>query len=257
MTLVDITAQLEEPFSLEDIELLPKGQVERDGKMLCMAMPYADVRVYQDRLNKLAPGEWSTPPPLALVVGTKLVCYVTIVIYGVSHTDVGEAGPGENQGTEAFAQAFKRAASQFGLGRYLYNLEKAWVPYDTKRKQINLDAKGIKAIVWQMYQKAGVSFSQNGNVPKTPVQQNGNDKAAVEVGQPAAQNGNGQPHLTSAYLREKAKTQLGLDERKFKKAVCNVLKVEEFPKEFSSSDLHKLNNAFDTAIAQQAAGGGR
>ena len=174
MSLVDITAQLEEPFPLEDIELLPKGSVERDGKTLCMAMPYADVRVYQDRLNKLAPGEWQTPAPLALVVGTKLVCYVTIVIYGVPHTDVGEAGPGENQGTEAFAQAFKRAASQFGLGRYLYNLEKAWVPYNAKGKRIDLDANGIKAIAKQMYQKAGVSFSQNGNSPKVPVQQNGN-----------------------------------------------------------------------------------
>jgi hypothetical protein len=178
MALVDIASQLEEPFPLEDIELLPKGSVERDGKTLCMAMPYADVRVYQDRLNRLAPGEWSTPPPLALVVGTKLVCYVTIVIYGVSHTDVGEAGPGENQGTEAFAQAFKRACSQVGLGRYLYNLEKAWVPYDTKRKQISLDANGIKAIVKQMYQKAGVPFSQNGASPKT-VPQNGNTPKLV------------------------------------------------------------------------------
>jgi hypothetical protein len=254
MTLVDITAQLEQPFPLEDIELLPKGQVERDSKTLCMAMPYADVRVYQDRLNKLAPGEWSTPPPLALVVGTKLVCYVTIVIYGVSHTDVGEAGPGENQGTEAFAQAFKRAASQFGLGRYLYNLEKAWVPYNPQRKQINLDANGIKAIVWQMYQKAGVSFSQNGNVPKTP--ENGNDKATVEAGQPAQQNGNGHTPLTVASLREKAKG-LGLDERKFRKAVCNVLKVEEFPKEFSTADLWKISNALDAAAAKQSAGGGR
>ncbi len=165
MSLVDITVQLEEPFPLEDIELLPKGSMERDGKTFCMALPYADPRVYQDRLNKLAPGEWQTPAPLALVVGTKLVCYVTIVIYGVPHTDVGEAGPGENQGTEAFAQAFKRAASQFGLGRYLYNLEKAWVPYNPKKKQIDLDANGIKAIAKQMYQKAGVSFSQNGSKP--------------------------------------------------------------------------------------------
>lgn len=240
MTLVDITAQLEEPFPVEDIELLPKGSVERDGKTLCMAMPYADVRVYQDRLNKLAPGEWSTPPPLALVVGTKLVCYVTIVIYGVSHTDVGEAGPGENQGTEAFAQAFKRAASQFGLGRYLYNLEKAWVPYNKERKQIALDAKGIKAIVWQMYQKAGISFSSS---------QNGH----IEAGQ---SNGH-TPQLSSASLRQKAQEQLGFDERKFRAAVCKVLGVDEFPQEFSSGDLHKINNAFDVSIAKRSAGGGR
>ncbi len=177
MSLLDIAAQLEEPFPIEDIELLPKGSMEREGKTLCMALPYADPRVYQDRLNKLAPGEWQTPAPLALVVGNKLVCYVTIVIYGVSHTDVGEAGPGDNQGTEAFAQAFKRAASQFGLGRYLYNLEKAWVPYNVKGKRIDLDAAGIQKVVKQMYQKAGISLS---NAPRSL--QNGHQVAQLAYG---------------------------------------------------------------------------
>lgn len=154
--LVEITSELAQPFDITDIELLPKGKVEREGKTLCMALPYADPRVYEDRLNMLACGEWSTPPPIAIVVGTKLVCYVTVIICGVSHTDTGEAGPGDNQATEAWAQAFKRACSQFGLGRYLYDLEKAWVPYDVERKQIALSKEGIRKIVTQMYQKAGI-----------------------------------------------------------------------------------------------------
>jgi len=154
--LSDIAGALVLPYALEDIGLLPKGKFERDGKTLCMAMPYADPRTYQDRLNRLAPGEWSTPAPIALVVGDKLVCYVTVIVCGVAHTDVGEAAPGENQGTEAWAQAFKRACSQFGLGRYLYDLEKAWVPWDKERKRIDLDEAGIRNVVRQMYQKVGI-----------------------------------------------------------------------------------------------------
>src|SRR6266699_2878986 len=169
MSLIDIAAQLEEPFPVEDIELLPKGSTERDGKTFCMALPYADPRVYQDRLNKLAPGEWQTPAPLALTVGDKLVTYVTVIICGVQHTDVGEAGPGENQGTEAFSQALKRACSQFGLGRYLYDLDKEWVPFNPQKKLIDLDAAGKRAIVRKMYQKAGIIEKTSEKPATSPV----------------------------------------------------------------------------------------
>ncbi len=155
--LIEIASELAQPFDITDIELLPKGKVERDGKTLCMALPYADPRVYEDRLNMLACGEWSTPAPIAIVAGNKLVCYVTVIVCGISHTDVGEAPVSdENAATASWAQAFKRACSQFGLGRYLYDLEKAWVPYDVQRKQIALKAEGIRKIVVQMYQKAGI-----------------------------------------------------------------------------------------------------
>ncbi len=150
-TLVDIATQLAEPFALEDIDFLPKGKIERDNKTLCMALPYADPRVYQDRLNALCPGEWSTPMPTAVTVGNKLICYVTVVICGIPHSDVGEADSGENQGTEAWAQAFKRACSQAGLGRYLYSLEKEWVPFNPQRKVIDLDKAGKQAWKTEFY----------------------------------------------------------------------------------------------------------
>lgn len=159
-TLAEIAAQLEEPFAISDIDLLPKGKSEHDGKTMCMGLPYADVRVYEDRLNKLAPGEWSTPPPLAIVVGQKLVVYVSVTVCGVTHTDVGEAAAGgENAATESWAQAFKRACSQFGLGRYLYSLNKVWVPYNAQRKIIDLNEAGIQAIVRRMYSEAHITGS--------------------------------------------------------------------------------------------------
>ena len=43
----------------------------------------------------------------------------------------------ENAITSAEAQAFKRAATRFGLGRYLYDLPKnQWVPYDDTSRRI-------------------------------------------------------------------------------------------------------------------------
>ncbi len=161
--LEDIKEQLKAPFALEDIDFLPKGKIEKEGKTLCMAFPYADPRVYQDRLNELAYGEWSTPAPVVIAAGNKLLCYVTVILFGVPHTDVGEATNNEeNTGTEAFAQAFKRACSQFGLGRYLYDLDKEWVPFKVEGKsgRIDLDKAGKAAIVRKMYQKAGILSGQ-------------------------------------------------------------------------------------------------
>ncbi len=45
--LTEIATALASPFAIEEIGLLPKGKFERDGKTLCMAMPYADPRAYQ------------------------------------------------------------------------------------------------------------------------------------------------------------------------------------------------------------------
>ncbi|SRR6266705_950453 len=187
-TLAEIAAQLSEPFALDDIDFLPKKTIEKEGKTLCMALPYADPRAYEDRLNALCPGEWSTPTPTAIVVGTKLVCFITVVICGVPHSDVGEAGPGENQGTEAWAQGFKRACSQAGLGRYLYNLDKEWVPFKVEGKsgRIDLDKAGKAAIVRKMYQKAGILTGQ-ATTPKPVLQ--------TVPAQPHAQDGDTEARL--------------------------------------------------------------
>lgn len=158
--LADIAAQLEKPFALEDIDFLPKGQFEKDGKAMVMGLPYADPRVYQDRLNAVCPGEWTSQASVT-VAGSKIITLVTVTICGVAHTDIGEAsldGPTkENAGTESFAQGFKRACSQVGLGRYLYSLDKAYLPYDKQRKRVALDANDLRNEVRKLYTKAGIA----------------------------------------------------------------------------------------------------
>ena len=154
-TLASLKEALQQPFAPETIQFLPKDIQQENGKTVCLALPYANKRVYEDRLNELVFGEWSTPyvPPFAQ--GNKLILPVTVVILGVAHTDYGEeyfltTGKGgntredENTATEAYSQAFRRACAQFLLGRYLYDLPKLKLPYDPKSRQIAISkASGL------------------------------------------------------------------------------------------------------------------
>ena len=156
LTLAEITPALLVPFALEDIGFLPKNNFEQNGQTVCLALPFADKRCYEDRLNAICPGEWTNEITM-LVAGSKIIASCKLTICGISHSDVGEAAlSSENAATEAYAQAFKRACSQFGLGRYLYELDKAYLPYDKAKKRIDLDAPGLKAEARKLYIKAGL-----------------------------------------------------------------------------------------------------
>jgi hypothetical protein len=253
-TLADITDQLEEPFAIQDIDLLPKGQVERDGKMLCMALPYADPRVYQDRLNTVAPGEWSTPPPIALAVGQKIVVYVTVTICGISHTDVGEASAtSENAATESYAQGFKRACAQFGLGRYLYSLEKAWVPYNKQRKQIDLDAAGIQRTVQQMYAKARIPLNAHQRASSRVSSEQDNASHAPQSSNAKNEAGDStslENIPTPTQLRSQCKALFGPG--KWDKSLEKVLKHIVSDDGMTPEDCIKMQRSFDIVVQNRA-----
>lgn len=131
LTLLD---QLKQPFPLKDISWLP-GSTTKDGAK-CMAMAYADLRAYQERLDELCGLDWSVR--YVAWGDNRIMCELTIC--GVTRTSTGEMAAQDEKngmgGTVAEAQAMKRAAAMFGLGRYLYELPSAWVPYDTTKKKI-------------------------------------------------------------------------------------------------------------------------
>ncbi len=167
ITLESLEAGLREPFALEEISFLPKAPTNEGGKWTCLALPYADKRVYEDRLNELAFGLWSTPPNPPFVAGNKLVIPVTVLLCGVQHTDYGEAflssvsrkgemREEENSATEAYSQGFRRACAQFRLGRYLYSLPKVRVLYDPTRREIALSSQQKQELAERLYRKAGL-----------------------------------------------------------------------------------------------------
>jgi hypothetical protein len=126
-------AQLEAPFD----PALIKWRVMRtfDNGRSGVILPFADPRAYTDRLNELfTPSGWtreytiSTVPSLcrmergkAIVTSKVLIATAVTITRLGSHTGTGEEwADRENAVTAADAQAFKRACSCFGLGRYLY-----------------------------------------------------------------------------------------------------------------------------------------
>jgi hypothetical protein len=146
-----VVALLEVPFDPNDIKwrVVKTGQHGRRGAVL----PFADPRAYTDRLNQaFTPSGWSREcvvshvPSLCrqkddkVIVTAKVLSAVAVTIHRLgSHTGAGEEwADEEHAATSADAQAFKRACSYFGLGRYLYRFQETWVNLDNARRPINV-----------------------------------------------------------------------------------------------------------------------
>lgn len=133
----DLLERLAEPF--DDNEIRYRAGATNRDKTKAIALAYADPRAYEDRLNTLVPGEWQVEfTPWG---ERRIICHLTI--RGVTRSSTGESGDSNPDiaGTSAEAQAFKRACTKFGLGRYLYALPTQWVDYDAKTKQLTQTPK--------------------------------------------------------------------------------------------------------------------
>jgi hypothetical protein len=140
LTTADALARLKEPFASKDVKWLVAA-TSRDGRK-GRVTPYADPRAYTDRLNHIftASGwtrhyEVHTVSPITRMKGDKpiqtgkvfVTCVLTIPSVG-THSGCGEEWAEDpNALTSAEAQAFKRACSNFGLGRYFYSFAEMWV----------------------------------------------------------------------------------------------------------------------------------
>jgi len=147
----EILQELRKPFHPSHVTWKP-GMVGKDqGKALALA--YADLRAYQNRLDEICGMDWSvTYTPW----GDRIVCHLTI--QGITRSSSGEPDSqserSEIAGTSAEAQSFKRACAMFGLGRYLYNLPSVWVEYDPTTKQFTDKAKAkLEGIIVQHYRR--------------------------------------------------------------------------------------------------------
>ncbi len=129
----DLLSQLAVPFHSGLVEWKPQA-ISAD-KQRALATAYVDMREYEDRLDQVYP-EWSSTAQF-LLTSDKVAAIVSLTLDGVTRVNVGEAKlSDENAFTSAFAQAFKRVCSDFGLGRYLYRLPQEWCAYDEKRRAI-------------------------------------------------------------------------------------------------------------------------
>jgi hypothetical protein len=168
-------AALEDPFDPREIKWRVTNTTSdrRRGQVIA----YADPRAYTDRLNALFTVRgWTREYAVQVIqnferkdrgtgegtISGKIVVTCRLTIDGLgSHSGLGEEwADNENAGTAAEAQAFKRACSCFGLGRYLYDLEGIWVDLDERKQPLSKP----RLPDWALPQrKPGVATSQNGN----------------------------------------------------------------------------------------------
>jgi hypothetical protein len=126
--------ELSEPFEPMFLEWRAGATTRTKDK--AQALPYADPRAYEERLDKVFGADWEVK---FITWGeSRLICELTV--HGITRSSTGEFDTTKRnaiaEGTVAEAQAFKRACSKFGLGRYLYEIPIVWVPYDSERGKL-------------------------------------------------------------------------------------------------------------------------
>jgi len=137
-----VLAELVQPFDPESVEF--KAGATTQDKARALALAYVDSRVYQARLDAVAP-DWHNEYTREYA-GDRVIVTCALTVAGVTRQAIGESLQAsarhdgstvieENAATTAEAQAFKRACSAFGLGRYLYSVPQVWADYDSAKRQ--------------------------------------------------------------------------------------------------------------------------
>lgn len=177
--LTDLLPALTEPFPAHLIDLKP-GAMSR-SKDRALALAYADVRVYQERLDRVVgPDSWSVTFKICPI---GIVC--TLAVLGVVKSDVGDYPldygdtPNENKATTAAAQAFKRACAQFGVGRYLYELPRMWADYDAEHKTF-VNARNLVATLYRETGHAAFVSEESGQHSSASPQQLPTEDAVLQ-----------------------------------------------------------------------------
>lgn len=146
-----ILDQLRKPFDPSQVSWKP-GAVKGDR---AMALAYADLRAYMNRLDEVCGADWSVAyEPWG---EDRIICRLTIC--GVTRSSTGEMSAQDEKnemgGTVAEAQSMKRACVMFGLSRYLYNLPSGWYDFDPSTKRFTDQAKAkLTGMLTQHYRKA-------------------------------------------------------------------------------------------------------
>lgn len=106
-----------------------KEPITRNGVQVAGCTAHIDARAVMNRLDAVVGvGGWSDA--YTVLNGKNVEC--TLTVFGVSKSDVGETNDGgfADAMKSAYSDALKRAAVKFGIGRYLYDMEMEWLPYD-------------------------------------------------------------------------------------------------------------------------------
>lgn len=132
MKLSDVSAQLSAPFPADAIHW--RVGATNGDKTKGIALAYIDARDVFDRFDSVVgPENWETR--IEETAKGRVLCALTVL--GTTKTD--GAGDTDMEGDKGgISDAIKRAAVQFGVGRYLYRLPNVWVPIKPAGKSYRL-----------------------------------------------------------------------------------------------------------------------
>ena len=165
---------------------------------------YADPRAYTDRLNALfTPQGWTREYKVETmgnitrmkkgesIVSGKVLVTCTVTISGIgSHSGTGEEWADDDNGmTSADAQAFKRACSCFGLGRYFYDFPAFWVDLDQSRQPVRAPVLSAWALP-ENWRKGMRPSGRNGNGSAAALPNGPNGRSQTNSGKSGQACGN-------------------------------------------------------------------
>ena len=175
LDVMKLLPELEVPFSPDQVRWRVTNTT--NDKKRGQIVPYADPRAYTDRLNALfTPQGWTREYKVETmtnitrikkgesIVSGKVLVTCTVTILGIgSHSGTGEEWADDDNGmTSADAQAFKRACSCFGLGRYFYDFPAFWVDLDQNRQPVRTPMLSAWALP-ENWRKGMRPSGRNGN----------------------------------------------------------------------------------------------
>lgn len=130
----EIIKRLHEPFNAKEIEW--KIQVTTQDKMRGMAVAYMNARAVQKRLDEVV-GAFGWKNVYSLWHDNSQICGISIFnddrnewitkFDGAENSDIEPIKGG-------LSDSFKRAATVWGIGRYLYEINSVWVEIEPKGK---------------------------------------------------------------------------------------------------------------------------
>jgi len=134
MSKAPLRALLEKPFDPPTVKWRLGSTFQRDGQLRGLALAYIDARHVMDRLDEVVgPANWQSA--IAETPVGRVLCTLSLRIDGEWIAKTDGAGATQVEGDKGgISDALKRAAVQWGIGRYLYAMGDTYVRVEERGK---------------------------------------------------------------------------------------------------------------------------
>ena len=230
----EMFARLRAPF---DVELIRwrVGARTKSNRNRGQALPYVTARVVQDRLDEvMGPENWRNEF-IAAPAGGGVMCILSLRVNGewISKADIAQQDEVRDDAHDpdkdreiavkgAPSDALKRAAVQWGIGRYLYSFEAPWVNLEQEKFIARDELPKLRQLLRHTFQDArgaGADQDQSGGGgranegARTSSRAEGSAPNAAHEAHGSQQDGRGEALGHPATKSAKGRPSFGTDEQ--------------------------------------------